>query len=104
MKAAGGSGEHWALMAFDPPLPIYALGSGEFIFTKKPTPKEIEQAVTAWRQIDQAICSGENDLIVIDELSHAVNKGLLDANMVLSTLVKKPVGLELVLTGRDMPV
>lgn len=104
LKAAGGSGEHWALMVFDPPLPLYALGSGEFIFTNKPTSKEIEQAVTTWRQIDQAICSGENDLIVIDELSHAINKGLLDANMVLSTLVKKPTGLELVLTGRDMPV
>jgi cob(I)alamin adenosyltransferase len=103
LKAAGSSGEHWTFMAFDPPLPVYPLGTGEFIFNRKATPAEIEKAVIAWQQIDAAIISGENDLIVIDELSHAMNKGLLDANQVLTTLMKKPAGLELVLTGRDMP-
>ena len=103
LKAAGSSGEHWTFMAFDPPLPVYPMGTGEFIYTRKPTPAEIEKAVIAWQQIDTAIISGENDLIVIDELSHAMNKGLLDANQVLTTLMKKPAGLELVLTGRDMP-
>jgi cob(I)alamin adenosyltransferase len=103
LKAAGSSGEHWAFMVFDPPMPLYPLGSGEFILTRKPTQKEIDQAILGWQQIDKAISSGENDLIVIDELSHTMNKGLLDANMVLTTLVRKPVGLELVLTGRDMP-
>jgi cob(I)alamin adenosyltransferase len=33
-----------------------------------------------------------------------MNHGLLNANTVLATLVKKPVRLELVLTGRDMPL
>ncbi|MGE5581496.1 MAG: cob(I)yrinic acid a,c-diamide adenosyltransferase [Bacillota bacterium] len=103
MKAPGGSGEHWTFMALDPSLPVYPLGTGEFIFTRKPTPTEIDQAEEGWRQIDQAVASGENDLIVIDELSHAINKGLLDINTVLATLMKKPAGLELVLTGREMP-
>lgn len=103
LKAPGGSGEHWAFMVFNPPLPIYPLGTGEFIFTRKPTPTEIEQAEKGWKQIDEAITSGKNDLIIIDELSHAINKGLLSANMVLSTLMKKPAGLELVLTGSEMP-
>jgi cob(I)alamin adenosyltransferase len=103
LKAAGSSGEHWTFMAFDPPLPVYPLGTGEFIYTRKPTPAEIERAIIAWQQIDAAITSDDNDLIVIDEVSHAINKGLLDTNMVINTLVKKPAGLELVLTGRDMP-
>jgi cob(I)alamin adenosyltransferase len=102
-KAAGSSGEHWAFMVFDPPLPIYALGTGEFIITRKPTPKEIELAVQGWEQIEKAVFSEANDLIVIDELSHALNMGLLDASLVVSTLMKKPASLELVLTGRDMP-
>ncbi len=104
LKAAGGSGEHWAFMVFDPPLPLFALGDGEFIYNNKPTPKDIEAALNGWKLIDQAVCSDENDLIVIDELSHVMNVGLLDPNMVLSTLVKKPARLELVLTGREMPV
>ena len=103
LKAAGSSGEHWGFMAFDPPLPIHALGTGEFIFGREPTLDEIEKTVAAWRQIDQAIRSGLNDLIVIDELSHAINKGLLELDMVMDTLTQKPAGLELVLTGRDMP-
>ncbi|HBE80058.1 MAG TPA: cob(I)yrinic acid a,c-diamide adenosyltransferase [Firmicutes bacterium] len=103
LKAAGTSGEHWAFMVFDPPLPIYALGTGEFIFTRKPTPLEIEHAVKGWELIEESILSNGNDLIVIDELSHALNIGLLDVNTVVSTLMKKPAGLELVLTGRDMP-
>lgn len=103
MKAAGSSGEHWALMVYNPPLPIYPLGTGDFIFTRKPTPTEIEQAAAGWQQIQEAVMSEENDLVVIDELSHAVNKGLLDINTVSSTLMQKPVGLEIVITGRDMP-
>jgi ATP:corrinoid adenosyltransferase len=104
LKAAGGSGEHWAFMVFDPPLPIYPLGDGEFILTNKPSAEEIEQAVAGWKQIEQAIYSGVNDLIIIDEISHAIAIGLLEMNMVLPTLRKKPAGLEFVLTGRDMPV
>ncbi|HBF35839.1 MAG TPA: cob(I)yrinic acid a,c-diamide adenosyltransferase [Firmicutes bacterium] len=104
LKTAGGSGEHWALMSFDPPIPLFTFGDGKFIYTDKPTPKDIEQALNGWKQIDQAIASDENDVIVIDELSHVMNKRLLDPNMVLATLVKKPARLELVLTGRDMPI
>ena len=104
LKAAGGSGEHWAFMVFDPPLPLFALGSGEFILTGQPTSKDIELAVKGWEQIQRAIESDENDLIVIDELSHVLNKGLLDKDKVLATLANKPHRLEVVLTGREMPV
>jgi cob(I)alamin adenosyltransferase len=103
LKAPGGSGEERSLMEFKPPLPVYPLGTGQWLINQSQTTREIEQAVNGWRKITTAILDEENDLIVIDELSHALNHRLLEFEMVLATLKQKPVGLELVLTGRDMP-
>lgn len=103
LKAPGSSGEHWAVVVFQPSLPIYPLGTGEFIVNRRPTAVEIEKALAGWMQIQETIAAGGIDLLVIDELSHAINVGLLGLEMVLVTLRQKPPELELVLTGRDMP-
>jgi cob(I)alamin adenosyltransferase len=104
LKVPEGSGEERSLMALKPSLPIYPLGTGQFIINRTPTEQEIEQAVNGWCKITTAILDEENDLIVIDELSHAINHRLLDLDTVMAVLKQKPPGLELVLTGRDMPL
>ena len=40
-------------------------------------------------------------LLVLDEVCAAVSAGLLDENVLLAFLREKPVGLEVLLTGRD---
>jgi cob(I)alamin adenosyltransferase len=45
----------------------------------------------------------ENDIVVLDEISHALNSGLIQREEFLQVLAKKPKGIELVLTGRNMP-
>ncbi|NLW47136.1 MAG: cob(I)yrinic acid a,c-diamide adenosyltransferase [Firmicutes bacterium] len=103
LKAPGGSGEQWAFLGFIPPLHIYPLGTGDFIQNRPPTLKEITLAANGWKQIEEAIWSDTLDIVVIDELSQVINKGLLPLEKVLTILKQKPVRLELILTGRDMP-
>lgn len=103
LKSPGGSGEHWAFLSFNPPLHIYPLGMGEFIQNRPPSTKEIALASEGWEQAEEAIFSNKLDIVVIDELSHVINKGLLPLEKVLAVLKQKPDGLELVLTGREMP-
>ena len=50
-----------------------------------------------------AAVSGEWDLLVLDEISHSVNRGLLDLAVVLDWVRSVSSGLRLVLTGRNMP-
>lgn len=103
LKAAGESGEHWAFLSFNPALHIYPFGTGEFIFDQPPSPKEIELATQGWEQVEEAISSDKLDMVIIDEISHVINKGILPLEKVLTALKGKPERLELILTGRDMP-
>ena len=103
LKASDGSGEQTAFKGLTPPLPIEALGTGTFIFNRQPTKAEMDQAEAGWNRIKTALDSESFDVIVIDELSHAVNKGLLRQELVVAALRQKRVSVELVLTGRDMP-
>jgi cob(I)alamin adenosyltransferase len=103
LKCPGGSGEHWAFLGFNPPLPIYPLGTGEFIHNRPPTLEEITLAANGWKQVEEAILSDNLDIVVIDEISQVINKGLLPLEKVLTVLKQKPVRLEMVLTGRNMP-
>lgn len=103
LKAPGGSGEHWAFLGFNPPLHIYPLGTGEFILNRPPSPKEIALVADGWKQVEESILSDTLDIVVVDELSHVINQGLLSLEKVLAVLKEKPSRLELVLTGRNMP-
>lgn len=44
---------------------------------------------------------GQCDVLVLDEVLHAVNQGLLDRVLLLDLLEMRPAGIEVVLTGRD---
>ncbi|MDD4337922.1 MAG: cob(I)yrinic acid a,c-diamide adenosyltransferase, partial [Firmicutes bacterium] len=43
------------------------------------------------------------DLVILDEISNAVNFGLMSVDDAVSLVARRPSGVELVLTGRDMP-
>lgn len=64
---------------------------------------ENDFAGQAFRCARQAAESGEWGLLVLDEISHPLNKGLLDAASVVEWLRQSAARVRLVLTGRDMP-
>lgn len=47
--------------------------------------------------------SGQYQLLVLDEISHALRRNLLSVEEIMEFLQTKPTALEIVLTGRNMP-
>ena len=56
-----------------------------------------------WQFTQRAVFEGKYSLIVLDELSLAINFGLISEAEVLVLLEKRPLHLDLILTGPDMP-
>ena len=52
---------------------------------------------------EKTVLDGGYDMVILDEILLAVNKGLISTAQVLSLMSKKPQPLELVLTGRGAP-
>ncbi len=52
---------------------------------------------------EKTIASGSYDMVILDEILVAVNKGLISAEQVLSLMRQKPEKVELILTGRGAP-
>lgn len=51
-----------------------------------------------------AVASGQWDLLVLDEISHPINRGLLDAAAVVEWVRDASYQVKLILTGRNMPL
>ncbi len=65
---------------------------------------ETRQAVQAlWTHTQAQIIEGNYGLIVLDELSLAVDFGLIQENEVLTLLKERPSHVEIILTGPQMP-
>ncbi len=77
-------------------------GSGRWLINCLPEQEEVDLAMRGLEEVKQAISEGYN-LVVLDELSHAINFGLIPLDRVLSFITELPKDVELVLTGRDMP-
>ncbi len=64
-----------------------------------------QQALTRlWQHTQRSILSGDYSLAVLDELSLAVNLGLIPEVEVLDLLQQRPVSVDIILTGPDMPL
>jgi cob(I)alamin adenosyltransferase len=58
----------------------------------------IEQA---WLEAEQAMASGEWDMVILDEILYAIGYGLLDPERVAAVLRDRPPLLHVLLTGRN---
>ncbi|MEL6882825.1 MAG: P-loop NTPase family protein [Cyanobacteria bacterium J06554_3] len=56
-----------------------------------------------WTHTKAAIYAGKYSLIVLDELSLAIDFGLIQENEVLTLLKERPAHVEIILTGPQMP-
>lgn len=81
---------------------VRAIGAGFFKKGDDPAPHR-KAAEEGWSIAEKELASGTADILVLDEISHAVNSGLLSAETVTRAIRNKRDGLHLILTGRNMP-
>jgi cob(I)alamin adenosyltransferase len=56
-----------------------------------------------WQHTQAVVAQGKYSLVVLDELSLAINYGLISEAEVLSFIEQRPGQVDLILTGPDMP-
>jgi cob(I)alamin adenosyltransferase len=64
-------------------------------------PEDVRMVEDAWHEAEQAILSGQWDLIVLDEINYAISYGMLDPAKVVEVLRRKPEMVHVILTGRN---
>ncbi|WP_337886107.1 P-loop NTPase family protein [Fischerella thermalis] len=56
-----------------------------------------------WQHTQKVVCEAKYSLVVLDELSLAINFGLIPETEVIAFLAKRPAHVDIILTGPDMP-
>lgn len=64
---------------------------------------ETESVHKLWHYTQSIVFSGTYSLVVLDELSLAINFDLISETEVLAFLTKRPAHVDIILTGPDMP-
>jgi len=82
-----------------PEVTVQQCGRGCFIIGK-PKPADIAAAQKGLARLRHAMLSGRYDMVIADEANSAVTAGLLSVRDLLQVMNDKPVGVELVITGR----
>ncbi len=80
-------------------------GSGRWVDRSDPQAyaEELELGIRGLNGIRAAIQSGDYQVVVLDEILGALHKGVVGLEDVVELLKNKPSGVELILTGRNVP-
>jgi cob(I)alamin adenosyltransferase len=102
LKGSWHYGELDAVQAFGDKFVMKQMGRG---FVKvggaETDPEDIRMVEEAWAEAEQAILSGEWDLVVLDEINYAIGYKMLDPEKVVDVLKRKPELVHVILTGRN---
>lgn len=60
-------------------------------------------ARACWEEALKRICSGEYDIVVLDEITYPIRYGWLTTAEVIEALSRRPSHVHVVLTGRNAP-
>jgi len=103
IKGNGKSGELKAVEKLGSGIEIRQMGNG---FIRDADGNELNvhrsAAQKALEEARRAVLEGDWDMVILDEVSHAVVYGLVDLPDLLEIIKCKPFRLHLVLTGRNM--
>jgi len=102
MKGQGRSGEQMLDGNTVPLIEVHAFGAGFLRDGDDPAPHR-KAAEEGWRAAEEELSSGSANIVVLDEISHAVNNSLIPAEQIVRSLRERRSGLHVVLTGRNMP-
>lgn len=86
-----------------PLLTLVQSGLETFVIKGDPSPEDLRLARQGLALAKAAVMSGEYDLIVLDEVNVALDYDLVPLEEILDLIKRKPVGVDLVLTGRYVP-
>jgi len=93
-------GEHLFAAQYHP-FDIIQLNTGDsFAQTLKELRSTTKQSFAL---AEKTILGGGYDVVILDEIFVAVNKGLVSTDQILSLMSRKPESVELILTGRGAP-
>jgi cob(I)alamin adenosyltransferase len=81
-------------------LEIYPMGTG-FTWDAQETEELRRAAEKGWNLAREKIESGQYCMVILDELTYALNYGLLDQDEIVTFLKNKPEKLHVIITGRD---
>lgn len=102
LKGSWHYGELDGVQAFGEKFVLKQMGRG---FVKvggaETDPEDIRMVEAAWVEAQEAILSGEWDLVILDEINYAIGYGMLDAEKVAATLKHRPEMVHVILTGRN---
>lgn len=79
---------------------FYQFGSDSFVSRGNPAPSDVELAGQGFARAEEAVKSGEFNMVILDEINVAVDFGLIDEQLLLDLIKDKPPLVHLVLTGR----
>jgi len=83
-------------------IPIEGLGDG-FSWKSQDLEHSAQLARQGWEKAKAAILSGENFMVVLDELTYPLIYGWMPLDDVLQTLRDRPKDVHVVITGRRCP-
>jgi cob(I)alamin adenosyltransferase len=64
-------------------------------------PEDIKMVEECWAEAEEAILSGQWDLVILDEINYAIGYKMLDPEKVAEVLRRKPEMVHVILTGRN---
>ena len=64
-------------------------------------PEDIRMVEQAWTEAQEAIYSGDWDMVVLDEINYAISYKMLDPEVVAEALKSRPEMVHVILTGRN---
>jgi cob(I)alamin adenosyltransferase len=74
-----------------------------YIDTPELDETERQALMQLWQYTQDVVCEGKYSLVVLDELSLAINFGLIPQEEVLEFLKRRPSHVDIILTGPQMP-
>ncbi len=83
-------------------LDISALGDG-FTWLSKDLDHSGELAAEQWANCKEAILHGGHDVVVMDELTYALQFGWVSTDELIDTLKQRPPTMHVIITGRGAP-
>jgi cob(I)alamin adenosyltransferase len=102
LKGSWHYGELDAVQAFGDKFVMRQMGRG---FVKvggaETDPEDVKLVEQAWSEAEQAITSGQWDLVILDEINYAISYNMLDPVKVVAALKRRPDMVHVILTGRN---
>lgn len=102
LKGSWHYGELDAVQAFGDKFVMKQMGRGFVkVGSAETDPEDVKMVEQAWDEAEQAIMSGQWDLVILDEINYAISYNMLDPAKVVAALKRRPQMVHVILTGRN---